>query len=208
MTAGFTMVEVLIGSLITMAVVGAIVGVIIPAQTMFRAQAEAAELHQRIRATADTLTGDLRAASAVRPYRVGAIRDDGLAGIYYRPDAIAVLGDAQRTYYFKADTFELMQYDGGSSDLPMIEHVVSLTFEYIGVASPSDRNLVTFDPNVLVDGPWSEDASHRRFDADLQRVRAVRISARFESTTPSLRPFVPDETIVLHVALRNIAPVE
>ena len=204
MTAGFTMVEVLIGSLITMAVVGAIGRVIIPAQTMFLAQGEAAELHQRIRATADTLTEDVRAASAVRPYRVGAVRDDGLAGVYYRPDAITVMGDTMRTYYLRADSSELMQYDGGLSDLPMIEHVVGLSFAYLGVASSTNPSIVTLDPAVLVDGPWEEDAAHKLFDADLRRIRAVRISARFESTAPALRALVPDEAIAVHVALRNV----
>ncbi len=200
------MIEVLIASAITITVVGAIVAVITPAQTMLRAQGDAADLHQRLRAIADTLAGDLRAASAVRPYRVGAVRDDGNAGIYYRPDTMTVLGDTTRTYYLKTDSFELMQYDGGLSDLPMIEHVVGLAFDYFGAASAQDRTLVRFEPVVLTDGPWSEDASHRRFDADLRRIRAVRVSVRLESTSPSLRRFVPDEEIVLHVALRNLAP--
>jgi len=203
---GFTMVEVLIASAITITVVGAIVAVITPAQDVLRAQGDAADLHQRLRAIADTLAGDLRAASAVRPYRVGAVRDDGNAGIYYRPDAMTVLGDTTRTYYLKTDSFELMQYDGGLSDLPMIEHVAGLTFDYFGAASAQDRTLVRFEPAVLTDGPWSEDASHRRVDADLRRIRAVRVSVRLESTVPSLRRFVPDEEIVLHVALRNLAP--
>lgn len=206
MSRGFTMVEVLLGSLITMAVVGAIAGVVMPAQTMFRTQGEAVELHQRIRATTDTLTGDIRAASAVRPYRVGAVRDDGLAGVYYRPDAITVMGDGMRTYYLKPDSFELMLYDGGASDLPMIEHVVRLAFEYLGAASSTNPAMVTLDPAAFVDGPWEEDPSHRLFDADVLRVRAVRLSARFESTAPSLRGFVPDESVVVHVALRSVGP--
>lgn len=199
------MVEMLIGSLITMAVVGAIAGVIIPAQTMFRAQGETAELHQRIRAATDTLIGDIRSASTVRPYRVGALRDDGLSGVYYRPDAITVMGEAMRTYYLKPDSAELMVYDGGVSDLPMIEHVVRLTFDYLGISSPTSASTALLDPAVLVDGPWVEDASHRLFDADLTRVRAVRLSARFECTAPSLRHLVPDESVVMSVALRNIA---
>lgn len=203
MKAGFTMVEVLIGSLITMAVVGAIGGVIIPAQTMFRAQGEAAELHQRIRATSDTLSGDIRAASVVRPYRVGVVGDDGLAGVFYRPDAITVMGDDMRTYYWKPESSELMVYDGGGSDLPMIEHVIRFSLEYFGGASSSPA-IVTLDQAMLVDGPWVEDPSHRLFDADLTRVRAVRLSVRFESIAPALRRLVPDESIAMTVALRNI----
>jgi hypothetical protein len=41
------------------------------------------------------------------------------------------------------------------------------------------------------------------FDADLLRVREVRALLRLESTDPLLRRLVPDEEIVLHMAVRN-----
>jgi len=212
------MIEMLIASAITMAVVGAIATIITPAQTMIRAQDDAADLHQRVRAATDTMAADLRAATAVRPYRVGAVGDDGVAGIYYRPDTIAVVGvpsaalaldaDGVRTYYLKPDpetgSFELMRYDGGLSDLPMIQHVARLTCEYFGVSMPAGPDLVMLNPTQLVDGPWVEDASHRQFDEDLSRVRRVRITLRFESTAALLRRLVPDEDVVLQVAIRNV----
>jgi len=202
----------------TMAVVGAILTVVNPAQLMFRAQGEAADLHQRLRAAADTMGADVRAAMAVRPYRVGATRDDAAVGVYYRPDTLTVLGvpssplslaaDASRTYYLRSagapGTFQLMQYDGGLSDLPMLDHVVRLSFDYFGPATPSGP-LVRLEPATLVDGPWIEDAAHRMFDADLLRVREVRALLRLESTDPLLRRLVPDEEIVLHMAIRNIS---
>jgi Tfp pilus assembly protein PilW len=77
---GFSIVELMLASAITMAVVGAILAVVNPAQLMFRAQGDAADLHQRLRAAADTMSADVRAATAVRPYRVGAIRDDAAIG--------------------------------------------------------------------------------------------------------------------------------
>jgi len=216
--AGFSIVELLIATAITMAVVGAILASVNPAQLMFRAQGDAADLHQRLRAAADTLGGDVRAAMAVRPYRVGAMRDDAAAGVYYRADTLTVLGvpsaplsldaSASRTYYLRSaaapGTFELMQYDGGLSDLPMLEHVVRLSFEYFGPATTGGP-LVRLEPATLVDGPWIEDAARRMFDADLLRVREVRASLRLESTDPWLRRLVPDEEIVLHMAMRNIA---
>src|SRR6185369_7909023 len=145
--AGFSIVELLIASAVTMAVVGAVLAAVNPAQLMFRAQGDAADLHQRLRAAADTLSADVRAAVAVRPYRVGATRDDAALGIYYRTDTLTVLGvpsaplsldaDASRTYYLKSTspsgTFQLMQYDGGLSDLPMLDHVVRLSFDYFGL---------------------------------------------------------------------------
>ena len=213
---GFSIVELLIASAITMAVVGAVLAVVNPAQLMFRAQGDAADLHQRLRAAADTVSADVRAAMAVRPYRVGAMRDDAAIGVYYRTDTLTVLGvpstplsldgSASRTYYLRSaapGTFQLMQYDGGLSDLPMLDHVVLLSFDYFGPAT-SGGPLVRLEPATLVDGPWIEDAEQRTFDADLLRVREVRASLRLESTDPWLRRLVPDEEIVLHIAMRNI----
>ena len=214
---GFSIAELLIASAITMAVVGAILAVVNPAQLMFRAQGDAADLHQRLRAAADAMSADVRAATAVRPYRVGATRDDAAIGVYYRTDTLTVLGvpsaplsldaTASRTYYLRSaapGTFQLMQYDGGLSDLPMLDHVVRLSFDYFGRA-PGGGPLVRLEPATLVDGPWMEDASHRTFDADLLRVREIRASLRLEGTDPWLRRLVPDEEIVLHIAMRNIS---
>jgi hypothetical protein len=197
------MVEVLIASAISIAVLGAVLAVVNPVQTRLRAAGESGDLHQRLRAATDALMSDLRVARSVRPYRIGAVRDDGLAGIYYRPDTIAVVGTATTTYYLKTDTSQLMEYDGGHSDLPLIDHVVRLAFDYFGPASLPGTPLVRLDPGILVDGPWADDASHRRFDTDLLRVSEVRIDIRLEATAPSLRPLVPDDESVFHVALRN-----
>ncbi|HEY3092397.1 MAG TPA: hypothetical protein VGJ52_04845 [Vicinamibacterales bacterium] len=200
--SGFTMVETLIATMITVMVAGAIFAIVSPAQAIVRAQGESADLHQRLRAAADGIASDVRAAASIRPYRVGAVSDDGLAGIYYRPDTMTTLGETSRTYYLRADTAELMQYDGGVSDLPMVEHVVDLAFEYFG-PDAAGAALVRIDPGTLVDGPWTEDASRRRVDADVQRIRDVRVVITLEATAPSLRRLVPDERITFDVALRN-----
>lgn len=204
---GFTMVEVLIAMLITVLIVAAMLAVIGPAQTMVRAQGDAADLHQRLRAAADGLSADLRAAARVRPYRVGALGDDGAAGVYFRPDAITALGDTPRTYYWKAGTSELMVYDGGLSDLPMVEHVVALAFEYFAADGPASA-LSRIDPGAFVDGPWLDDGSRGRIDADVQRIRDVRVFIRLQSTAPSLRRLVPDEAISFDIALRNHEAVD
>ena len=86
----------------------------------------------------------------------------------------------------------------------MLDHVVRLSFDYFGPATAGGP-LVRLEPGTLVDGPWIEDAAHRRFDADLLRVRDVRALLRLESTDPFLRRLVPDEEIVLHMAIRNIS---
>src|SRR5258705_10496400 len=98
-----------------------------------------------------------------------------------------------------------MQYDGGVSDLPMVEHVVGLAFEYFG-ADATGRGLARIDPGRLVDGPWTEDAAHRRVDADVQRIRDVRVFMRLESTAPSLRRLVPAEEITFDIGRPNPEP--
>ena len=207
-TEGFSLIELLIASLVAVLVVGAILAVISPAQAIVRAQGEAADLHQRLRAAADGMTTDLRAASGVRPYRIGVVGDDGMAGIYYRPDTMTAIAATTTTYYFKAATHELMRYDGGLGDLPMVEHVASLTFDYFGIAAPAAPALVRIEPAELVDGPWVQDSSHRRIDEDVHRIREVRALLRLESTASALRRLVPDEQTVLDVALRNLPVVE
>jgi hypothetical protein len=74
---------------------------------------------------------------------------------------------------------------------------------------------------LLTDGPWCPDAEHAfRFDADLLRVRRVRVAARLQAAHPFRGPagalfahagsagdpsrFVPDEHIAFDVAPRNI----
>ena len=198
-----TTVELLVASAISVLVLGAVLAVVTPVQAVVRAQGDAGDMHQRLRAAADTLTNDVRLAISVRPYRIGAVRDDGLAGVYYRPDTVAVIGTAMTTYYWKRDTLQLMQYDGDRSDLPMIDHVVRLTFDYLAPTSAAGTALVSVDPATLIDGPWTEDATHRRVDVDVLRICEVRISLRLEATAPSLRPLVPDDDVVLHAALRN-----
>src|SRR5258706_8839736 len=90
---GFTIVELLISTAITMAVVAAIFALLNPAQGMFAAQPEAMEMQQRLRVGLDALTRDLMMAGAgtysgsasgslgayfapVLPYRVGAVAAD------------------------------------------------------------------------------------------------------------------------------------
>jgi type II secretory pathway pseudopilin PulG len=233
---GFTVIEMMVATALIVTVMGAIFTLINPARATFKAQGEVADMHQRLRAALDMLAADLRAAGGVRPYRVGGTRDDAAAGIYYRPDTIAVLGvpssalaaDAQamRTYYLKSDAranvFELMQFDGQLTDLPVIEHVVGLAFDYFAdpEADSPALALIKLDPAILTDGPWLKDASGRFFDRDVLRIRRVHVRLRLESADPSLRGpagalfvhagsstaagrVVPDEEIEMHVAPRN-----
>ncbi len=87
----------------------------------------------------------------------------------------------------------------------------------------ADRGgLSRLDPAVLTDGPWCPGpGSINRYDADLLRVRLVRVSLRVEAASDGLRGqstsffarpgsstaatrFLPDELISFDVALRNL----
>src|SRR5206468_9153281 len=61
-----------------------------------------------------------------------------------------------RTYYLKADpptnTFQLMRYDGeGAADAPVVDHVVGLSFQYLGDPQPPTIRRVITDTA----GPWT-----------------------------------------------------
>ena len=61
-----------------------------------------------------------------------------------------------RTYYLKIDdvteTYQLMQYDDGSGDdMPVVDHVVALQFEYYGDPQPPVLQRPLSDPI----GPWT-----------------------------------------------------
>jgi len=200
----------------------------------------------------------------------------GLSVAYPAGAAIAQL--AAHTYYFKAETSQLMHYDGESTDLPVVDDVVALRFEYYGdpqpprrlpgralaeptgpwttygpkpppagVASPfawpdgenctfrveagehtprlpvlnGGAGLVRLEPALLTDGPWCPSAiSAHRFDADLLRIRRVRVTLRVQAAIAGLRGrgalfmrpgtasagghYVPDQEIRFDIAPRNL----
>jgi hypothetical protein len=384
---GFSLIEMLVASAITMVVAGAVFSLMVPEQSVFRVQPEISDLQQRLRVGVEALRGDLVMAGAgayagttvgplinsfapVMPYRTGDIDNDPRSGVFYRADAIslvyvpqtpsqatvgapmitgaselrlaaqpncpgwpqdrlcgfgsiaptrAIVFDASgawdeieitraqddalylgyqgvlsaaylpgaiiaqastHTYYLKTDTFQLMQYDGYKTDVPVVEDVVKLEFEYYGDPQPPrllpNRPLteptgpwttygpkppalgvdnttdtwgkgenciitvtngqqvprldvlaagvapVTLAPAILQDGPWCVDASQpNRFDADLLRIRRIRVKLRVEVAAASLRgqsgPLfvrggashgyarsVPDQEVTFDVTPRNM----
>jgi hypothetical protein len=171
------------------------------------------------------------------------------AGTHNSGTAILAAVDLH-TYYAKNDTatgaLQLVHYDGRVSDLPVVDELLKLEFEYVGEPSPpqllggtdlrsqqgpwttygpkpppldvdntadswpAGENCVfrvnegshvprlttlsatssdmTLDAALLTDGPWCPDAtSPVRYDADLLRVRRVRVTMRFEAAAASLR---------------------
>jgi hypothetical protein len=163
----------------------------------------------------------------------------------YGPDS-AVAQVVAVTYWLKTDpstaTSRLMRYDGYQSDLPVVDGVTGLHFEYFGDPSPPVLNreltlitgpwtsygpkppapgvddprdnwpagenclfsldpaglsiprpelhafgtaaapLVRLDASSLSDGPWCPDAAAPgRIDADLLRVRKIRVTVKVRS---------------------------
>ena len=74
---------------------------------------------------------------------------------------------------------------------------------------------------MLTDGPWCPDAgSARRFDADLLRIRRIRVAVRVQAAAPAVRglgqlfarpgtatsasAMVPDQQAAFDIAPRNM----
>jgi hypothetical protein len=147
-------------------------------------------------------------------------------------------------------TRTLRLYDGDANDLPLLDDVVDLRVWYFGEGEPpvwprppdgqanclyaadgtyqsallpvlgAPGRLIELTPDVLTDGPWCG-AGDTRFDADLLRVRRVRLSVTLQAGDAAVRgtdPLrfanagsarrsalaVPDLTLQIDVTPRNL----
>jgi hypothetical protein len=128
-----------------------------------------------------------------------ALRLHGQAQGFSYPAGTAVTEVVSRTYSLDAGARELRQYDGDLSDQPSADHISSLAFDYFG--DDASGALAPIDRATLADGPWIG-AGTSRFDADLLRVRMVRVSVRAEASTSALRASAPDVIARVTVAPR------
>jgi prepilin-type N-terminal cleavage/methylation domain-containing protein len=200
-------------------------------------------------------------------------------------DVGAVISQMQaETYYWRQDpatnTFQLMYYDLFDTDVPLIDDVVALRFEYMGDATPPVLRAPVTDPvgpwttygpkppalgvdvasdswpagenctfkvdaasgtqvsrlaalgapgtlaplaaAQLSDGPWCPDETNpNRYDADLHRVRQIRVTFRVQTGVAVLRGpagvlfnragtgrlstrLVPDQAVQFDVTPRNL----
>jgi hypothetical protein len=194
----------------------------------------------------------------------------------------ALIGEVRSSAYslrFEPATgvFQLSRSTNGSPDMPLLDHVTRLRFEYFGrpeqpvviddaeplrrrtsfgllpppegiddsldawppgenchffradgqpfprqAALPiAEGGLASLPPDALADGPWCPDeASLNRYDADLLRIRLVRITVRVQAQSPAVRGLdarlfaqpgaareaarlVPDLEVRVDAALRN-----
>src|ERR1051325_2758569 len=245
--AGFTVIEMLVATLIMVTVTGAIFSVMNPAQGTYQTQPEVSDMQQRLRLGVDSMSKDIVMAGAgtyvganagalynyfapIMPYRSGHLNPDPPNNIFFRADTISLMyvpptsaqtgvnkamgnGNSQEldvdaqpqcgldkhdslcgfhdgmhvlimetdgtwdfttitnvqdealhlqhsgklsgaydsgsamitevaahTYYLKSDdathTYQLMHYDGASTDLPIVDNVVKLQFQYFGDPRP------------------------------------------------------------------------
>lgn len=155
----------------------------------------------------------------------------------YQPGAIVTEADSH-TYYYDAANYALRHYDGYMSDKVVVDNVVGVLFEYFGDPNPPMRpkpplgtanclydaggnllagNVLATDGGslarlplaILNDGPWCG-ASANRFDADLLRVRKVRMTLRVQASSSSLRANGSDYAVAgtaksAHGALRDFS---
>jgi prepilin-type N-terminal cleavage/methylation domain-containing protein len=119
-----------------------------------------------------------------------------------------------RTYYFDAASFQIRLYDGDGSDQPVIDDVAGMRVEYFGDPHPpwpggatlavEDGGLARLPLAMFVDGPWWG-AGGTTFDADLLRVRRVRVTAQLRVS--AAREPLPDVRVVIEVSPPNLALV-
>jgi hypothetical protein len=120
-----------------------------------------------------------------------------------------------RTYYFDVASSQLRLYDGNKSDVPVADNVVSVSFDYFGdpappvspkppsgvanclydaagqllplpALGPAGASVVPLPLAMLDDGPWCGSGA-TVFDADLLRVRGIRVTMRVQAPLAAFR---------------------
>ena len=106
--AGFTLIEMMIATMIMVAVTAAVFTMMNPAQGTYQTQPEVSDMQQRMRIGVDVMTKDIIMAgagvymgassgaltgyfAALYPYRIGDVQDDPAAGVFYRADTISLM---------------------------------------------------------------------------------------------------------------------
>ena len=120
------------------------------------------------------------------------------------------------TVYLDRTTNQLKRYDGGGSEIALVDNVVDLQLSYFGDPNPPknpkppsgesnclydasgnyrnlpvlttiDGSLAELTPAMLTDGPVFCGGGSNQYDADLLRIRKVRITLRMQVASPMLR---------------------
>ena len=177
-TDGFSLVETLVAMTIALIVVGGAASLILPSRGLAASRSETADMQQRLRVAADTLYQRINGAgagayggadpgpltdtvAAILPYRAGTASPDPSGS--FRRDVITVFSVPRNgtqpiatTYWLKredlTESYQLMAVDGSNGiDVPVVDHVVALEFEYFGDPKPPTMRKPLSDPI----GPWT-----------------------------------------------------
>ena len=210
---GFSLVELLVTMAITIAISSGMFSFIHSARGVFEVDLERTDIQQRARVATDALFRDLVMAGAglqspaVAPFRRGSINADMPGSAF--PDRVSVLyvppdiaGPITATYGRRVDAAgvpHLTRYDGAASEMPVVDQVIDLRFEYFDV----DGQLIVLDR--FADGPWVPDAvSADRFDADLRAIRRIRAFVRLRPARVFAAAPLADLEIAIDVSPRNL----
>jgi hypothetical protein len=135
-----------------------------------------------------TLTQVLVNAGLVRPWQASHAP-------YSYPAGSVVSEVEWHTYYLDPVAHQLRHFDGYSTDIPVVDDVVGLSLEYFGdpgpipglsFLPPQGGSLAALPLSLFRDGPWYGDGENR-FDADLLRIRRVRVTLRVQVGNDMMR---------------------
>lgn len=176
-TNGFSLVETLVAMAIALGVIASAIGLALPSRGLAASRSETADMQQRLRVAADTLYQRINSAGAgayagtdpgpltdtlapILPYRAstsspdppGSFRSDAITLFTVPRNAAQPIGT---TYWLKVEpstaSYQLMAVDSSGIDVPVVDHVVALGFEYFGDSQPPTMRKPLSDPS----GPWT-----------------------------------------------------
>jgi type II secretory pathway pseudopilin PulG len=142
------------------------------------------------------------------------IRDVPLSRAYLRQHGARVAGMVTRSYFFDRERRQLRRADTPAATMPVVDEVVGMRVTYFGTVfapdaprpppavanclfdeagaarlptlAPTDGTEVELTLAMLSDGPWCGTGAWR-FDADLYRVRRVRVELRLQAESVAAR---------------------
>jgi hypothetical protein len=176
------------------------------------------------RFTVSSIAGD---EAQLRP-----LRSDGSSA--YAPGAFVAPAETH-IYWFDPAALQLRHFDGDQTDVAVVDNVVGMRFEYFGDPAPpvsprppagvanclydaggallpmpvlpaNGGSLASLPAGLLADGPWCGEGEHR-FDADLLRVRQVRVTVRVQAAHAAFRGTGPEYAVAgtARSALKSLA---
>jgi hypothetical protein len=179
----------------------------------------------------------------------GSVVRLGVGQSYAYPAGVPVSQVELVTYYLDPVAHQLRQYDGYQTDVPIVDNVVGFGVEYFGDPNPpawpkpppgianclydatgarlpmpvltaGAAGLAPLPLAMLADGPWCGATGSTTFDADLLRVRSIRVTLRVQAVSAGVRGqgpafvqpgvargawrLVPDETVTFVISPRNL----